>query len=518
MRNLIPLDFADLGPAEFVWLLLAFAGLSLVWRERERRGGPALSWGFVLALIGAVRALAGEGMGAWDRWLGPIVVVPLAAAALIHLGALQPSLARRAGGAGRLAALWLGALVAWSLLARPFGRDPVAGGPEWLYLAFLGLVLCTFLQHGGSLPAALARPVVGRLRMWGLAAIGFMLLCFVTEPFGVGWVGALFHLFGVWLVHAVLEQGKEMRRYVFRRLVSAPIVLLLLMVLAFAIIRSAPGGPFDKDKRIPPEQVAAINARYGLDQPLHIQFKKHLIGVIWEGDLGRSTKQIGKKVNEIIAHHIQPSARLGLAALLLALLIGVTSGLIAGIRQNSIFDYASMAGAMLGLALPTFVVGPMLVLVFAMKIKIFNVSGWDLVNSPKDIVLPAFTLSLPFAARVARLTRAGMLEIVNQDYIRTARAKGLSEPVIVLRHTLKGTLLPVVSFLGPAVAIMLTGSLVVERIFGVPGLGSEFVNSALNRDYSLAMGLVILFGTLLITFNLIVDIAYGFLDPRIRHA
>ena len=202
--------------------------------------------------------------------------------------------------------------------------------------------------------------------------------------------------------------------------------------------------------------------------------------------------------------------------MLLAIFIGTLAGIISGIKQNSIFDYASMSAAMIGLALPTFVVGPFLVLFFSMKLGWFRVSGFD--DLPKDMILPAITLALPFAARIARLTRAGMLEIVNQDYIRTARAKGLDEKTIVLRHTLKGAMLPVISFLGPAIAQLLTGSLVVEKIFGIPGLGTEFVNGALNRDYWVSMGLVLLFGTLLIGFNLIVDVLYGYLDPRIRHA
>jgi oligopeptide transport system permease protein len=309
-----------------------------------------------------------------------------------------------------------------------------------------------------------------------------------------------------------------MRRYVARRLLGAPLILLLVAFLSFVIMRLAPGGPYDKEKAVAPEIQEILRKERGLDKPIPVQLGMWMGPLAWEGDLGTSTKQIGKTVNEIIAYHAKPSAQLGLAAISLALLIGITAGLISGIRRNSIFDYASMAAAMLGLALPTFIVGPMLVLAFSLHLDWFNVAGWDLANSPKDIVLPAITLALPFAARIARLTRAGMLEIVNQDYIRTARAKGLSEPVIVIRHTLKGTLLPVVSFLGPAVAQLLTGSLVVEKIFGVPGLGSEFVNSALNRDYELAMGLVVLFGSLLIAFNLIVDIAYAFLDPRIRHA
>jgi oligopeptide transport system permease protein len=403
------------------------------------------------------------------------------------------------------------------LIARPWGRAPLAELDEWLFLAGFGVVLCAFLAPDGAVRAFLARKL-GPVRGWTWLAVAFLVLCVRAGPFGVGLVGTVLFVFVTWLIYAVLEQGREMRRYVARRLLGAPLILLLVAFLSFVIMRLAPGGPYDKEKAVAPEALEVLRKERGYDKPIPVQLGMWMGPLVWEGDLGTSTKQINKPVNRIIAYHAKPSAQLGLAAVSLALLIGITAGLVSGVRRNSIFDYASMAAAMLGLALPTFIVGPMLVLAFSLHLDWFNVAGWDLANSPKDIVLPAITLALPFAARIARLTRAGMLEIVNQDYIRTARAKGLSEPVIVIRHTLKGTLLPVVSFLGPAVAQLLTGSLVVEKIFGVPGLGSEFVNSALNRDYELAMGLVVLFGSLLIAFNLIVDIAYAFLDPRIRHA
>jgi oligopeptide transport system permease protein len=232
-------------------------------------------------------------------------------------------------------------------------------------------------------------------------------------------------------------------------------------------------------------------------------------------DLGPSFKYKDKTVNDIIREHMPASIMLGSVAILFALIMGLTAGVIAGMRQNSAFDYASMSVAMIGLSVPMFVVGPILVLVFALYLGIFNAAAWD--SFPRDIILPAFTLALPFTARIARLTRAGMLEVIHQDYIRVARAKGLRESVVIVRHALKGALLPVVSFLGPGLAMVLTGSLVVEEIFGVPGIGKQFVKSALNRDYFVAMGVVILFGSLLIFFNLVVDILYGFLDPRIRY-
>jgi len=397
-------------------------------------------------------------------------------------------------------------------MRRLFSYDLGDFGPaEGFFLLLLGAGVAMVVR-----PSLGARPLKGPFRVWQAYAVGVLAFCAVTHPFGLGLLGAFVLVVLLGTAHAVVAQGPQMRRYVRRRLIGAPMVIVLLMALSFVIMRTAKGGPFDKEKAVDPEIRARLNEKYGYDLPLPVQFGKYMWELFWEGDLGPSTKQKGWSVNDIIKAHAGPSTRLGLAATALALLIGLTSGLVGGMWRNSIFDYASMTGAMIGLAVPTFVVGPLLVLAFAMKLDWFHVSGWDVF--PRDLVLPAITLSLPFAARVARLTRAGMLEVVHQDYVRTARAKGLSEPAIIVRHTLKGALLPVVTFLGPAMAQLLTGSLVVEMIFNVPGLGLEFVQSALNRDYSLAMGLVVLFGTLLILFNLVVDIAYGFLDPRIRHA
>ncbi len=305
-----------------------------------------------------------------------------------------------------------------------------------------------------------------------------------------------------------------------------PLVLFILVTISFFMVRLAPGGPFAMEKGVSPEIRKNMERKYHLDEPIHVQFGYYLRdlwpvsitraeGVRWVGvDLGHSFKFKDRTVNEIIAHHLPDSAKLGGISLALALVLGVTAGTIAAVKQNSIFDYASMTIAMMGVAIPTFVSGLVLMIVFAMWLGWFDVAGSDW---PWDYVLPSVTLALPFAARIARLMRAGMLEIINQDYIKTARAKGLTEQVVVLRHAMKGALLPVVSYLGPATAVLLTGTLVVEKLFTIPGIGQEFVNSAVNRDYTTVLGLVLLFGTVLVVFNLIVDVAYGFLDPRIRY-
>ena len=314
-----------------------------------------------------------------------------------------------------------------------------------------------------------------------------------------------------------------MGRYLAKRMLQVPIVLWILVTLSFFMMRAAPGGPFAGEKRMDPVIEQKIREKYHLTESWPKQYVRFL-GDLCVGDLGPSFKNKTMTVNEIIAEKAPTSAFLGLTAVLLALLMGLTAGVVAGVRQNSRFDYGSMTVAMVGLSVPTFVVGPLLALVFGIYLDWLpgagygTIFGTDWLPQPKYLLLPAFTLALPFAARIARLTRAGMLEVINQDYIRTAWAKGLTERVVVLRHALRGAMLPVVSFLGPAVAQILTGSLVVEQIFGVPGIGREFVQSALNRDYTMVMGTVILFGVLLVGFNLLVDIVYGFLDPRIRYS
>jgi oligopeptide transport system permease protein len=327
-------------------------------------------------------------------------------------------------------------------------------------------------------------------------------------------------------------------RYLLRRALQVPLVLWVLVTISFFLMRSAPGGPFQMDKQIDPDIKARMEQKYHLDESWPRQYWRFLCDVspvhlhdaqgnwhVGPGfDLGPSFKIKAMTVNEIIAAKAPVSALLGLIAVLIALLLGLGAGIVGGIRQNSVFDYGSMTVAMVGLALPTFVVGPLLALAFGLWFKLLPVAGYGEeggleggLRHPTFLVLPAVSLALPFAARIARLTRAGMLEVINQDYIRTAWAKGLRETVIVARHALRGALLPVVSFLGPAVAQILTGSLVVEQIFAIPGIGREFVTSATNRDYTMVMGTVLLFGVLLVVFNLLTDIVYGVLDPRIRY-
>jgi oligopeptide transport system permease protein len=304
--------------------------------------------------------------------------------------------------------------------------------------------------------------------------------------------------------------------FILRRLLAAPLVLFLLLTITFVLVRSAPGSPFKGEKGMPPEIEARQRAYYHLDRPIPVQFGYYLVQMA-KGDLGPSLKYKDKTVNEIIGEGVGPSFFLGSIAMVIALVIGVGAGVVAGLKQNTLWDYGSMTIAMVGITLPTFVVAPVLVVIFALGLRWFRVTGWENGGLSRDIVLPAIALSLPYAARIARLTRAGILEVVNQDFIRTARAKGLPERIVIIRHALKGALIPVISFLGPAFAFIITGSLVVEKIFQIPGIGQMFVVSALNRDYGLVQGLVIFVGALLVFFNLAVDIAYAFLDPRIRY-
>ena len=301
--------------------------------------------------------------------------------------------------------------------------------------------------------------------------------------------------------------------YIFRRLIAMPVVILILLTLAFFIARMAPGGPFSRERNLPPEIEAKLLEKYHMDESLPRQYLRY-INQVRKGDLGPSFKHKDRTVNEIIANHLPVSIKLGLLSAGIAIMGGVLAGVIASVKQNSIFDYTSMSLAVLGMTVPTFVTGPLLVLVFALWLDWLPVAGW---GTPTHLILPSLALALPFAARIARLTRAGMLEVVSQDYIRTARAKGLAERVVIGRHALKGGLLPVISFLGPGLSQMLTGSLVVEKIFNLPGIGREFVESALNRDYTLVTGLVLVYGVFLIGLNLVVDVLYGFLDPRVRY-
>jgi oligopeptide transport system permease protein len=303
-----------------------------------------------------------------------------------------------------------------------------------------------------------------------------------------------------------------MFRFVLRRLLEMIPVLWVIVTATFFMIRFVPGGPFTAEKAVTPEVLRNLEAHYGLDRPLSRQYLDYL-GNLLHGNLGPSFKYANRTVNEIIADKLPVSLELGLLSLAVALSLGLTLGILAAIRRNTGIDYLCSSVSMTGICVPTFVLGPLLVLVFAIHLGWVNASGW---YGPADRVLPCLTLGCVYAAYIARLTRGGMLEVLGQDFIRTARAKGASETRVVLRHALRGGLLPVVSFLGPAIAGILTGSFVIETIFQIPGLGREFVNSAFNRDYTLVLGTVILYAALIVVLNLVVDVVQVWLNPKLK--
>jgi len=300
--------------------------------------------------------------------------------------------------------------------------------------------------------------------------------------------------------------------FVVKRLLWVPVILLVILGITTVLMRSAPGSPFAAEKRVDPQIEQQIAKKWGTNRTGLQWFRSYLEGVL-HGDLGPSFKVQGRTVNDLIGAALPVSLTLGLLALFLALLIGIPAGFLAGLRQNTVWDFGSMAIALLGISLPTFVIGSFLLLWLVFQWNALPVGGWGTI---RQLVMPAITLSAPFAAVIARLARAGVLEVIHEDYIRTAKAKGLPKGEIVLKHLVRGAILPVVSYLGPAAAAILTGSFVVEKLFRIPGMGMHFVNSAINRDYSLILGVVIVYATLLVLFNLLVDIAYAFLDPRVR--
>jgi oligopeptide transport system permease protein len=300
--------------------------------------------------------------------------------------------------------------------------------------------------------------------------------------------------------------------YVWRRLWGLIPLLALALLLAFLFMRTAPGGPFDLERSLPPEIEARVRARYHLDEPLSGQFARYAEDLL-RGDLGPSFRYRNRPVNEIIAASAPVSLTLGALAMSIALLAGVTTGVVSAMRRGTWLDHTAMGFAIAGISIPAFVLGPLFVLVFSFGLRVLPPAGW---GSLHHLVLPALTLAASRTAIIARLTRSGMIETLEQDFVRTARAKGLSELGVALRHALPVAILPVVSYLGPATAATLTGSVVVERIFLVPGLGTFFVQSALNRDYTLAMGAVLFYSALLMLLNLAVDIAHAILDPRVK--
>jgi oligopeptide transport system permease protein len=328
-----------------------------------------------------------------------------------------------------------------------------------------------------------------------------------------------------------------MLSFLLRRLLLIVPMALLVVTVTWGLIRIAPGTFYDSEKKLPPAIEANIKKKYGLDKPWYSQYFMMLGNVTCRTmaedettlngvqfnlggsrvkcfDFGDSLKYEGQSVNEIIRRHLPYSATIGIIAYILALIVGGGAGLFAALRQNSIYDYGSMALAMLGLSVPNFVLGPILVLVFALGLYWVPAARW---GGILNLILPVITLSAIYAAYIARLTRAGMLEVMRSDYIRTARAKGLNETTVLLKHAIRGGIIPVVSFTGPALAALLAGTVVVERIFSIPGLGNIFIQSVLNRDEPLTLGIVAFLSVLVMLLNLIVDISYGFLDPRIRY-
>jgi len=305
-----------------------------------------------------------------------------------------------------------------------------------------------------------------------------------------------------------------MARHSLRRLLGLIPTLLMLITVAFFLIRIAPGGPFDSEKALPPEIQANLSAKYHLDEPLVKQYFRYL-GQIAVLDFGPSFQYKDWTVNELIAQGFPVSLTVGLLAMLLAFVVGTLLGIAAAMRQNTRTDYSLMAFAMLGISVPNFVIAPILILLLAVYAGWLPAGGWDWGFA--SMVLPVVTLSLPVTAYIARLTRGSMIEVLHSNFIRTARAKGLPESTVIRRHALRPALLPVISFLGPATAGMISGSVVIERIFSIPGLGSYFVQGALNRDYTLVMGVVIFYGVLIIVLNFLVDLIYAWLNPKIRY-
>ena len=309
-------------------------------------------------------------------------------------------------------------------------------------------------------------------------------------------------------------QNSGMVRHSLRRLLGLLPTLLMLITVAFFLMRAAPGGPFDSERVLPPEIEANLEARYHLDEPLLQQYFRYL-GQVATLDFGPSFQYKDWTVNELMAQAMPVSLTVGLAAMVLAFVLGTLIGVASAMRQNTGTDYSLMGLAMLGISIPNFVIAPILILVLAVYAGWLPAGGWDW--SIASMVLPVITLALPVTAYIARLTRGSMIEVLHSNFIRTARAKGLPESVVIRRHALRPALLPVISYLGPAIAGMISGSVVIERIFSIPGLGSYFVQGALNRDYTLVMGIVVFYGVLIIVLNFLVDLIYAWLNPKIRY-
>ncbi len=305
-----------------------------------------------------------------------------------------------------------------------------------------------------------------------------------------------------------------MWRFVGLRVLQAVPVILAVITVTFFLVRAAPGGPFDTEKAVSEQVKAALEARYRLDLPIHEQYLSYL-GDLFKGDMGPSFYYPGRSVNDLIFQGLPITAELGFYALIIALVIGCLAGVFAALKPNTAQDYVPMSLAMIGICMPSFLLGPLLVLIFGIWLDVMPVSGWG--QTMGDKVLPSITLGAMYAAYIARLSRSGMLEVMHQDYLRTARAKGLPERIVIWRHALRGGLLPVISYLGPAFAALLSGSFVVETVFQIPGLGRFYIQAAFNRDYTMILGTTVFLSTLIVLFNLLSDIVAAWLNPRLRY-
>ena len=305
-----------------------------------------------------------------------------------------------------------------------------------------------------------------------------------------------------------------MLRYVLQRFFTAIPTLLLVATLAFLLLHAAPGGPFDQDKRIMPAIRHSIEAQYHLDEPLWRQYLRYLSHLA-RGDLGPSFQYRGVSVNEIIAQGLPVDVTVGLTAMALALIVGGTLGVTAALRHRTLWDRTLIALALTGISTPVFVIAPLLVLVFAVELHWLPAGDW-VTGSVRHLLLPAVSLALPYVAYIARIMRASTLEVMSSPFIRTARAKGLSSSAVLYRHALRATLTPLISFLGPAIAGLITGSIVVESVFGLPGIGRYFLTGALNRDYTLVIGVIVVYGVAIVVCNLLADLCYALIDPRVR--
>jgi len=307
-----------------------------------------------------------------------------------------------------------------------------------------------------------------------------------------------------------------MLNYILKRLIVAVPTLLILIVASAVLMHIAPGGPFNSERKLPDEVIANLNAKYGLDQPLYMQILTYLKGLLFHFDFGVSFKYKDRTVNDILAQGFPVTLTYGFWSFILASVLGVLAGVVAAIRQNGFWDYTVLAVAILGAALPGFVIAPVMVKFFTLEMGWLPGGGWE-DGQWRYLVMPVIALSTAYIASIARITRSSMLEVLTSNHVRTARAKGLPEWKVITRHALKPALLPVMSYLGPAFVGMVTGSVIVDMYFSTGGIGKAFVDSALNRDYSVMLGITILVGVLTILFNLLVDILYAWIDPKIRY-